>query len=99
MQFFAYWEELKWVKVFKYLGRLLLYDDNDTQAMRGNLAKARRCWAWISQVLRSENALPKVCGVLYKATIQAVLLFGSEMWNLAPSGIVCVVGQLPSKET
>jgi hypothetical protein len=76
--FFAYGEELEQVKVFKYLGRLLIYIDNDTQAMRGNLAKARRCWAWISQVLRSENALPKVCGVLYKATIQAVLLFGSE---------------------
>jgi hypothetical protein len=56
--FFAYGEELEWVKVFKYLGQLLSYDDNDTQAMRGNLAKARRCWARVSQVLRSENALP-----------------------------------------
>jgi hypothetical protein len=43
-RFFAYGEELEWVKVFKYLGQLLLYDDNDTQAMRGNLAKARGCW-------------------------------------------------------
>jgi hypothetical protein len=78
MRFFAYGEELQWVEVFKYLGRLLLYDDNDTQAMRANLAKARRCWARVSRVLRSENAPPKVCGVFYKATIQAVLLFGSE---------------------
>jgi hypothetical protein len=92
MQFFAYGEELKWVKVFKYLGRLLLYDDNDTQAMRGNLAKARRCWAWDSQVLRLENASPKVCGIFYKATIQAVLLFGSETWNLWPSGMACLEG-------
>jgi hypothetical protein len=76
MQFFAYGEELlEWVIVFTYLGRLLSYDDNDIQAMRGNLAKARRCWARVSRVLRSENALPKVCGVFYKATIQAVLLF------------------------
>ncbi len=60
--------------------------------MRGNLAKARSCWAWVSQVLRSENALPKVRGVFYKATIQAVLLFGSETWNLAPLGMVCLEG-------
>ncbi len=91
-QFFAYGEELEQVKVFKYLGQLLSYDDNDTQAMRGNLAKARRCWVWVSQVLRSENASPKVCGVFYKATIQAVLLFGSETWNLAPSGMACLEG-------
>jgi hypothetical protein len=82
--FFAYGEELQHVEVFKYLGQLLLHDDNDTQAMRANLAKARRCWVLVSQVLRSENVSPKVCGVFYKATIQAVLPFGSETWNLAP---------------
>ena len=68
------------------------YDDNVTQAMRANLAKARRCWAQFSRMLRSEKALPKVCGVFYKATIQAVLLFGSETWNLVPSGMACLEG-------
>ena len=57
-QFFAYREELQQVELFKYLGRLLLHDNNDTQAMRANLAKARRCWAQVSRVLRSENASP-----------------------------------------
>jgi hypothetical protein len=47
-RFFAYGEELQRVEVFKYLGRLLLYDDIDTQAMRANLAKARRCWVQVS---------------------------------------------------
>jgi hypothetical protein len=41
-QFYARGEELERVAVFKYLGRLLACDDNDTQAMRGNLAKARK---------------------------------------------------------
>jgi hypothetical protein len=91
-RFFAYGEELERVEVFKYLGRLLAYDDNDTQAIRGNLAKARKTWARVSRVLRAENAPPKVCGVFYKATIQAVLLFGSETWNLAPSGLKCLEG-------
>ena len=40
--FYAYEEELERVEVFKYLGRLIAFDDDDTQAVRGNLAKARR---------------------------------------------------------
>ncbi len=83
-QFYAYSEELEQVAVFKYLGRLLACEDNDTQAMRGNLAKARKCWAWVSRVLRAENATPRVCRVFYKATVMSVLLFGSETWSLAP---------------
>ena len=42
-RFYMYGEELRRVEVFKYLGRLLSYDDNDTQAMRANLTKARGC--------------------------------------------------------
>ncbi len=90
--FYAYGEELERVKVFKYLGWLLAYDNNDTQAIRANLAKAHKTWARVSRVLRAENASPKVCGVFYKATIQAVLLFGSETWNLALSGLKCLEG-------
>jgi hypothetical protein len=71
--FMAYGDELERVEVFKYLGRLLAYNDNDTQAMRGNLKKARKSWGWVSHILRAENASPKVCGVFYIATVQAVL--------------------------
>ena len=85
--FFCGGDDLERVEVFKYLGRMLAYDDNDTQAMRANLKKARRCWARISRVLRAEDATPRTCGVFYKATVMAVLLFGSETWNLAPSSL------------
>jgi hypothetical protein len=84
MQFTAYGKELEQVSVFKYLGRLLACNDNDTQAMRGNLAEAQKFWARISRVLRAENAEPQVCKVFYKATVMSVLLFGSETWSLAP---------------
>ena len=70
------------VEVFKYLGRLLAYDDNDVQAVRNNIKKARKCWRRVSRVLRAENASPRVCGMFYKATVQAILLFGSETWNI-----------------
>ncbi len=85
--FMAYGEELERVEVFKYLGRLIAYDDANTQAMQSNLRKARGCWAWISRVLRAENATARTCGVFYKATVQAVLLYGSETWSLSPTSV------------
>ncbi len=82
--FTVYGDELERVEVFKYLGWLLAYDDNDTQAMQGNLKIARKSWGQVSHILREENASPKVCGEFYKAIVQAVLLFGGEMWKLSP---------------
>jgi hypothetical protein len=85
--FTAYGEELERVEVFKYLGRLIAYDDADTQAMRSNLRKARGCWARVSRVLWAENATARTCGMFYKATVQAILLFGSETWSLSPTSM------------
>ncbi len=34
-------------------------------------------------MLRAENATPKMCGMLYKATVQTVLLYGGETWSLS----------------
>jgi len=71
--------------VFRYLGWLLSYDDNAIQTVRSNLKKAREVWGRISRVLRDENASPRVCGMFYKATVHAVLLYGSETWSLTPA--------------
>jgi hypothetical protein len=46
----------------------------------------------VSHFLRAENASPKVCGVFYKATVQAVLLFGSETWKLSPLSLKSLEG-------
>ena len=73
--------------MFKYLGRPLAYDDKDTKVIRANLEKAWQCWAWISCVLRAENAPPRVSGVS-KTTVQDVmLLFVTETWNLVPPAL------------
>jgi len=85
--FTAYGDELERVEVFRYLGRLLAFDDNNLQAVRSNLKKARHVWARILRVLRADNASPRVCGMFYKATVQAVLLFGSETWCLTPAAL------------
>jgi hypothetical protein len=90
--FTAYSEELERVEVFKYLGRLLAYNDNDTEALRGNLKKARSIWVRLSRTIMAENASPRVCGVFYKATVQSILLFGSKTWNLSPKSLKCLEG-------
>ena len=90
--FTAYGEDLERVEEFKYLGRLLTMDDTDTQAIRSNLTKARKAWKMISRLLRSENMKPRVCGMFFKAVVQAVLLYGSETWVLTESVLRCLEG-------
>ncbi len=87
----TYGAELERVEVFKYLGRLLAYDNNDARAVRGNLKKARGVGARLSRTIRAENASPHACGIFYKATVQSILLFGSEKWNLSPR-LKCLEG-------
>jgi hypothetical protein len=53
LTFMAYRAELERVEVFKYLGRLLAYNDNDARAVRGNLKKARGVWARLSRTIRT----------------------------------------------
>ena len=91
-RFTAYGEELSNMEVFQYLGRLLSHADNNSQAVHGNLKKAQGCWARISRVLRPENASSRVCAMFYKATVQAVLLFGSETWNRTPTAMKWLEG-------
>ncbi len=50
-QFLVWGNVLEWVKVFKYLGRLMSQDDDDIQAIRTQIPKARSSWAYIGQVL------------------------------------------------
>jgi hypothetical protein len=77
-QFTVHGDVLERVEVFRYLGRLLSQDDNDIQAVRSQLCKARGTWARVGQVLRRENAPPRVSAKFYKAIVQSVLLYGSK---------------------
>jgi len=90
--FTAYGAELERVEVFKYLGRLLTYDNNDAQAVKGNLKKARGVWTRLSRMIRAENASPHACSIFYKAAVQSILLFGSKTWNLSPQSLKCLEG-------
>ena len=91
-QFSIHGDVLECVKVFKYLGSLLAQDDNDTQAIRKQLWEAQEVWAHVGQVLHGENTTPRVAAKLYKAVIQAVLLYGFETWNLIKLALAWLMG-------
>jgi hypothetical protein len=91
-QFTVHRDALEKVEVFKYLGRMMAQDNNDVQAVRHQLHKARGTWARIGQVLRSKNATPWVAAIFYKAVVQAVLLYGSKTWNLTKAVLARLEG-------
>ncbi len=91
-QFSVHGDVLERVEVFKYLGRLLAQDDNDIQAIRAQIRKARATWARVGQVLRRENTSPRVAAKFYTAVVQAVLLFGSKTWILSTTALARLEG-------
>jgi hypothetical protein len=91
-QFSVHGDMLERVEVFKYLGRLLAQDDDDIQAIRAQLRKARATWARVGQVLRAENVPPRIAAKFYKAVVQAMLLYGSETWVLSTTALASLEG-------
>ena len=83
----AYGELLKSVWQFKYLGRIVSYDDNDTPAIRRNIKKAWRQRDQFRKVLERESVTPHVAGIFYQAVVASVLLYGSESWVVSPSAL------------
>ena len=80
--FSVYGTPLESVRTFKYLGRILSYDNKDWPAVIGNIRKARAKWAMVRRVLTRDGATPRVSGFFYKAVVQSVLLYGSDTWTL-----------------
>ncbi len=52
----------------------------------------RAVWLRLSRTIRAENASPRACSIFYKATVQSILLFGSETWNLSPLSLKLLEG-------
>jgi hypothetical protein len=82
-QFLVRGDMLEQVEVHKYLGCLLVQDNDDTQAICTQMRKARATWARVGQVLWSKNASPFVAAKIYQVIIQAILLYGSELWVIS----------------
>jgi hypothetical protein len=62
---------------------MMAQDNNDTQALRAQLRKARTTWAPVRQVLWNENVSPFIAVRFYQVVVQAILLYGSETWVIS----------------
>ncbi len=70
-QFMICGDVLERVEVFKYLGWMMVQDNNDIQAVRSQLRKARATWAWVGQVLHSENVTPFMAARFYDTRLSS----------------------------
>ena len=80
----AYSRPLETVALFKYLGRILTTPDEDYPVVVNNPQKAWRSWDGFPIILVREGASPRVSGMFFKTVVQAVLLFGAEIWVMTP---------------
>ena len=80
MEFWAYDRPLETVLLFKYLRRLLTTTNNDWLMVIANLLKVRKSWSCLDRILGKEGADTWRTGCFYVMVVQAILLFGSEMW-------------------
>ena len=74
---------IKKVTEFKYLGRIVEDNDDDTPAIRRNLKRAKTQWGRFSRLLRREKVNRWAMSTFYKVIIMSVLLYGSESWVIS----------------
>jgi hypothetical protein len=91
-QFTIHGDVLERVEVYKYLGRMMAQDDDDTQAVHAQLWKACATWAQVGKVLWSENTSLIIAAKFYLAVVQAFLLYGSETWVISPHAMARLEG-------
>ena len=80
MQFLVNGKKLQRVKEFCYLGRIFTENDDDTKCIQDNLKKARKRWACVGKILKTEGVNSKIMAKFYITIVQAVLLYGADSW-------------------
>ena len=82
--FCAYEQPLTSVYLFKCIVQVLTALDEYWPTVVRNLRKARTDWARLLMILVWERANTRVLGIFLNEVVQAVLLFGLEMWVINP---------------
>ena len=82
--FSVYGTPLSAVPLFKYLGRIFSSSVDNWLSVKQNLRRAWGKWGRLAKILVREISDRRKTGHFYVAVFQAVLLFGSETWLLAP---------------
>ena len=71
---------------FPYLGRTIRYNNSDWVALYS------RSWGLVAKVLGKIGSPIKAQAMIYKALVQAVLLYGSEIWVVTHAMITVIEG-------
>ena len=82
--FQAYEKPLETFTLFSYLGQVIIAGDNSWPEVVGNFSKACKSWARMTMVLGWEGADLRAYRFFFKAVVQAVLIFGLDVWVLTP---------------
>ena len=77
--FFVNGQKLEKVSEFKYLGRILTDNDDDTRAIDHQIKRARQQWNCIAKILKREGTNSMTMAKFYMAVVQAVLHYGSDL--------------------
>ena len=73
-------EPLKATTTFPYLGRTVMYNNSNWEALYSKVRKAQQRWGIVTKVMWNTGAPIKSRSVMYKVVVQAVLLYRSEIW-------------------
>jgi hypothetical protein len=88
----VYNETLAKVSYFRYLGRILSFNNSDWPALYHNLKKAQQRWGMVTRLLARDGASARARGHFYVAIVQAVLLYGCETWTVTPAMLKVLEG-------
>ena len=80
----AYGVPLSRVTSFKYLGIVLVEEDDDWPEVVRNFCCSRQEWARMDRVMIREGLYARTLGQIYLALVQSVLIYRSEIWVLNP---------------
>ena len=80
----SFGSQLTAVFLFRYLGKMLLFSNDNWLAVEQNLKRAQGKWVWLAKILEREGADRRMEGGVYVVVVQAVLLFGSKTWVMTP---------------
>ena len=74
------YNHLEPVAAFMCLGHMVAYNNRGWMSLYQNLRNMQRRWEIVGKVVSKTGSTVQDRGVLYKAVIQLVLLYGSESW-------------------
>ena len=71
--------DIKHVKKFIDLGSILEKEDSSQSEIEKTTADGRRVIGMLNSVLWSKNILYRIKKLIYKATVESIMLYGSEL--------------------